>query len=1762
MKLLDAYPIFEPNQVLSYEHLNQLTDFMVSQERVARRALVGKGVFCGLQVQSNIKSGIWILGGGGLTSEGRLYVTDTNLVFDRCQRYEFPVEYAPFKSGPKAYYEAWELLLAGAKERSESRALIGAEGAQFLKDKVVCLHVEESVNDLDRCLQDHCINQGKEQQLNWKFLLFSKPDARAIRGQTATPPPPSEAELKARFNKAFRLPAIDFERCLLSDAAVTSYERLAIAFESAAARSVREQLLAAVETAIKSFGPPLSIPNASSYSRQGLQESMALALESVMQSKHVGIQHFWDNVRHLYEAYQAFQDAAFGWVSRCLCDPNAFPRHIFLGAALGDEGCEPSIYRHHFVPSPAVIDAEADRKRARLALDRLVKMTESFALPKDGGLRATPGALPALPLDDRAVPFYYPPAAVLSNWSYEAAARCQSDRLPSYHREALSSAPAVQDPLRFSLRGREFLRIENHQGKPTDEVEKELERLRRDYNLPIKVARLRFGEADAEADDECCCALEELRLLYLLRRDEIKCQLSRLMAYLTDVIERRKKERDAQTEPEPPGGPKPARDIDILISRYDPKLALERYEIRYDLLPDVFGPIAATASISSSAASKASFEKSLAVEETRRDAAIGTEDAAAIADAEKRIKEMRAAISGATATSAAAASSQAIRIDYLDMVSGIRSVRDKGLGIDISYVATPERLYESLPPLKLANSLFQELLGRISETDAALAEDLLKFDLPNFQIQLDQLRAKAKHLRDLILSALDAKEPSATNAFPLQGFELTLAQQLTAFLSHCSAAALGGLVTRREEQLKLMESRQTLAHFFRQHPGIEHASGVPLGGTFIIVSGTPAQLNRRNPLVDFGKPPVFDPTVRPKKPELNLFESFANAFRDIIALSGPTATSDLLDVTKKIGLAPNPNSVALGSIARLSPKSEAVGKFTAREDIAKLLYSNPIRDTEVEKLTREAAARLADLGRKAARVEEVVLADFFLPYLCCSDCASVEYIVMPEVSLRLPTDIFMTDDETAHPFEALPPGGLIDEAPGVSKIEGRWYFTPKKSNAPAGSITFKYTFADRSASFTAKLVEPEQEEEDPTLELIDGKQPFCPNDGARYRLLAKPEGGAISGAAFAEPNFFIPSQASQAEKDSGKAALRYALENGQEATLEIGVQKPVAVTALAGEPTQTEKGQSVRFEAQIDGEFSRLEWVFADGIKTDQRSFVREFTQSGTYTASLFVAIGECIEHAEVSVTIEIRPREPEAPEIKILEGEPPFCFHDERPYQLVADQEGTFSGHGVATQQGNAFFTPINIPASALAKGIAVIQFAVKDGQTYEKPVQVEKPPVISVGEPKLERSEKGWRATVEARIDPPADRHRWEFEDGFRSEEATLVRDFEMPGKFSGRIIAIAGPCIEAAEFVVEIPRLVSESTPPTVSIPKHPGPFCANDDTYYVIEGKPDGGKFSGDGVATIDEVGRFRALSVAGEARQKGKARVAYLAPDGQSAAIEVELVEPPQLFPTASAPQRGEMGWIVILGVEVNGRFEKAVWTLPDGGQLEGTRVSAVFARTGRQVVRLAVSAPPCVARAEIPVDIETTPTQPTPGGGSPGILTTGPGGRLADLRENPRMTEIVGTENTAIYKTARALESRALAVAADPAAAKDVARGAQDDAIGESAVAAFNASFNRVAKSVDTLGESDLLYLWEFNQLALVNAIELAAVRATDIKSGDPIDAAFKVYAEQAKALKSHDASKSLRLDLRIETQLKDASFLADKPNLRESLQAIAKTLK
>jgi hypothetical protein len=244
--------------------------------------------------------------------------------------------------------------------------------------------------------------------------------------------------------------------------------------------------------------------------------------------------------------------------------------------------------------------------------------------------------------------------------------------------------------------------------------------------------------------------------------------------------------------------------------------------------------------------------------------------------------------------------------------------------------------------------------------------------------------------------------------------------------------ALKNEYLRRVAQYRLAKN---FGYYFKKHGGIEHKAGVPRGGTFILVYHE----NRRNRQVD-----------------LNSF--FVNRdmshllLTDFRALLQPDAQPDTLEYQAK-----------LLSVATLYRDPELYLKF---KDLM-LQYLDECKDLPDDTRKRISVIISQPPARTGFELADgMVIADFYVPYLCCSDCPPVAYILVEEPSISIAKNEFCSDDKTAYPVQGSPDGGAL-KIDGADLANGGDFVPAKYA---AGAHTISYTLNGKTVTSAITVI--------------------------------------------------------------------------------------------------------------------------------------------------------------------------------------------------------------------------------------------------------------------------------------------------------------------------------------------------------------------------------------------------------------------------------------------------------------------------------------------------------------------------------------------------------------------------------------------------------------------------------------------------------------------------------------------------------------------
>lgn len=248
-----------------------------------------------------------------------------------------------------------------------------------------------------------------------------------------------------------------------------------------------------------------------------------------------------------------------------------------------------------------------------------------------------------------------------------------------------------------------------------------------------------------------------------------------------------------------------------------------------------------------------------------------------------------------------------------------------------------------LPQKNFAHVVSIYYLTKLAEV---LPDSLDALGFADFQNKYQDLMGLIRFFRSEAVSNISAE---FKNFIPQED----LIDHFDEVLFSCKLEPLRAIHEEYARRLREVKQQRFFSMFLRDHPGIQHKAGVPFGGTFILVYHE-------------------EPASLKKEVDLEAIKAGASA---------------AIPIGRKVVVAKEALSEAL---SRMSKKAEYAedpdvrlmfGALTGRvPDFKK--PSGPISDAD--KIIDAAVGELSG---------GTVIADFFLPYLCCSGCPSVQFVL-------------------------------------------------------------------------------------------------------------------------------------------------------------------------------------------------------------------------------------------------------------------------------------------------------------------------------------------------------------------------------------------------------------------------------------------------------------------------------------------------------------------------------------------------------------------------------------------------------------------------------------------------------------------------------------------------------------------------------------------------------------------------------------------------
>jgi hypothetical protein len=1178
------FPKFVADQLLTSDNLNQLFGYLDEQNRITRTNLIGIGIVCGLQLQvNNAKTSVTITKGCGVTSEGYLISVNTQTYTQyKPYKVDTPKVYSKFyktdSNGNTVPMQVWELKQAAVEPDLQPIS------ETFLTDKVVLLFVELKEEDNKNCDPNSCDDKGINVTVSFLPMVVTKDDAALLIGATGG---------SFGINTYTSLPELRMKRW---DVPNTNPVDTRDIFE-AYLKLLDKNFMDDVEAKLKNIYTVFGTIVASDYTTNpftGLSakfEFLYNGTASLNQLLHV--QYFYDLFSDLLLAYQEFRTTGTHILSTCCPDSDLFPRHLLLGEALPSVTTGVLPYRHYFIYSP-LFDQQNRVAELKLLFHRLVLLVSQFYLPtvdgnnfkEDPFLRITPSKLWDVPLSQKAIPYYYHVNSgtqpLYLNWNYRRTLLNDASRTLSYHSKLYNASDEfVREPLNYDLEPYNFLRIEGVLGKSYTHVLNQVKKQISQNRLPVDIIALSTDSGVKLSGNilnslrgitdsgEMLCYFQDLESMYDSLRREILCTLCKELRYYFDFTFN-------------------------FLNSFIPKNANTANQASQVRLFRACGPEYIIKERSLGIMIEFLYRKGFTDENLTLESFF---NAFGINVVDNDNDDIPDGLKGQAAVIYLAL------LNFFKIPLGIirlASLLTEDLAeLDVrAYCKATEMLGEYAKSIK---SLFSILTGS-SKSDTAntvnegAAVPATTGTVTNAATGTGTTTGTSTVNRINVNSgnAFLASVGGSSNAILRLVAALLILEDLLDHLDkliyNCKCSALLSLKKDYMKRYVMLSKLRMFGYYTRLHPGIQHKAGVPMGGTFIIVYHS--RQRRRESGGFFNERRMFM-NAEMKTYSRTYTESDAE---DAVFFAGNNMRNQQVNIAGVV-TDENSNAVAGASVTiqetGQSTVTNADGRFQMIGSVVPytlLVEAVGYEEAEIAKtddddnILVQLKAVTGDIFRELR--EGTVIADFYLPYRCCSDCPPIQYIVREEKVVETPhTGPVVNagaDIEIVLPVNTVALKGSASAAAGSSIKFYQW-------SRKTGTGAFAFATPNSAETSVTDLEEGVYEFE---LSVTDDKDAVAKDD---VKVTVKPK---------------APEPGQPPVADAGKddqipisfvTATRYILD-GRGSKDPDGVIKEYIWTQVDG-PTATIDGAStqqpvVTFFKEGAHKF-RLEVIDADGLRDD-----------------------------------------------------------------------------------------------------------------------------------------------------------------------------------------------------------------------------------------------------------------------------------------------------------------------------------------------------------------------------------------------------------------------------------------------------------------------------------------------------------------------------------------------------------------------------------
>jgi hypothetical protein len=1010
MSIANTFPVFEADQVLTNNHLNNLFDYLDQQSRLTRIKLIGSGIVCGLEVKYTPET-IFVSKGAGLTSQGFMI-----MLCDTEYKYYIPFVSPNYPNNLKLitqcsssddvngsgflfYGEYGDAVLQlitqsqfdnlDADEKTTAVAL-SQTTKRFLDNYAVVLFLDVEQLALKNCDTSDCDDKGSRMDFEVRALLVDKSILDKRGGGSSGKTIFQHVELK-RYN----VPVQDLRS---ADDVLNAFVKLVDDNDKILTRLAGNLSNCWVQYNFMLKNEPVN-------PFTNLLPELKAIIKDILKNYPVLIQYFYDFIDDLIKAFYEFKYEVFGSAGECCGDELRFPFHLMLGEA--DENTSQGVisrYRQYFIYSPLFDPQNQKLERVRSLFTRMKLMVQEYiisnkhqaerrALINFGNqiVKITPSQYGRAFLSDRCIPYYYrvndEGKELYRFWDYDKSKKGAERFNLSYNSNLYNTAENIVHPLLYDIEWFNFFRVEGHIGKPVSDAMTTVKEIQQNFNLPFDVVALSADYIGAILKGEDPkCIIQDLEADYRVLIAEFICKVhdafcfaARLPFQIPDRIFR------------------------FTAATFRNATRAEASDIKSTLSfnPNVFEKISHP------------FASSLV----------------------NQFQALKRYTKGDTL------SKMCNPVEGTAGAAYIQGIKDNN-----GNFINPVNINPDQPVTTVMFHVFEFMDAIESMLELVMTNDLATIDVNELKKRNDRFEREITILTMFAITFMQTLQNNDnTNLSELvQDLYLDLLIfNLEMMLHLCFTQQVEAVKNEYERRMAQYRIAKNFNYYFKLHGGIEHKSGVPKGGTFILVYHE----ERRNRFID----------VRSLFVNRDLSELLITRFQNLL--------------NQSVNLDEMEFNTQLLQIATLYRDPDLYLRF--RDVMTK--FVDDCKDIPEKKKERIRVLIAQPPPRRIFDITDgMVIADFYVPYLCCSDCPPISYILPPrpqddveDPTIKIDQNQFCNNDQSSYRIHVTPAGGVIS-GNGVHVLaDGTFVFRPL--GLPAGQYTITYTANGKTVSVMVEV---------------------------------------------------------------------------------------------------------------------------------------------------------------------------------------------------------------------------------------------------------------------------------------------------------------------------------------------------------------------------------------------------------------------------------------------------------------------------------------------------------------------------------------------------------------------------------------------------------------------------------------------------------------------------------------------------------------------